>query len=54
MLYYAAVFLIIAILAAVFGFGLIAGAAAGVAKVLFFFFLIAFLVSLVMGSARRV
>ena len=54
MLYYSLVFLIIALIAAVFGFGLIASAAAGIAKILFFLFLIAFLISLVMGSARRV
>jgi uncharacterized membrane protein YtjA (UPF0391 family) len=53
MLHYALVFLVIAILAAVFGFGGVAVASAGIAKILFFFFLIAFLVSLVMHMGRR-
>jgi uncharacterized membrane protein YtjA (UPF0391 family) len=35
MLYWAAVFLVISIIAAVLGFGGIAGAAAGIAKILF-------------------
>ena len=54
MLYYALVFLVIAILAAVFGFGGIAIASAGIAKILFFLFLIAFVVSLIMHVGRRV
>lgn len=49
MLYWAAVFFIIALAAAVFGFGGIAAGAAGVAKILFFVFLVFALVSLVMG-----
>ncbi len=53
MLYYALVFFLIAIVAAVFGFGGIAVASAGIAKILFYLFLILFLVSLVMGVARR-
>jgi uncharacterized membrane protein YtjA (UPF0391 family) len=53
MLYYAAVFFIIAIVAAIFGFGGIVSAATGIAKVLFFIFLILFLLSLVSGSFRR-
>lgn len=39
MLRWAAIFLIIAIIAALFGFGGIAGAAAGIAKTLFFIFI---------------
>ena len=54
MLHYALVFLLIAILAAIFGFGGVAIAAAGIAKILFFLFLIAFLVSLVLHLGRRV
>lgn len=54
MLHYALVFLLIAILAAVFGFGGIAVAAAGIAKILFFLFLIAFVISLIMHASRRV
>jgi uncharacterized membrane protein YtjA (UPF0391 family) len=54
MLYWALVFFIVAIVAAIFGFGGIAVAAAGIAKILFFIFLVIFIVSLIMGlSARR-
>jgi len=53
MLYYALVFLVIALLAAFLGFGGIAVAFAGLAKILFFLFLIAFVVSLVMHAGRR-
>jgi uncharacterized membrane protein YtjA (UPF0391 family) len=53
MLYYALVFLIIAIMAGLLGFGVVAFAAAEVARILFFIFLIAFLVSLVAHFARR-
>jgi uncharacterized membrane protein YtjA (UPF0391 family) len=53
MLSWAIAFFIIAIIAAVFGFGGIAAGAAGIAKVLFFLFLIAFLVSLVLGMRGR-
>lgn len=53
MLHYALVFLVIALLAALFGFTGIAVAASGVAKILFFLFLIFFLVSLVMHVGRR-
>jgi uncharacterized membrane protein YtjA (UPF0391 family) len=53
MLYYALVFFIIAIVAGVLGFGTIAGASIGIAKILFFLFLVIFLVTLVMGVARR-
>ena len=51
-LYYAVVFLCIAILAAIFGFGGIAGVATGIAKVLFFVFLVLFVVSAVMQLAK--
>jgi uncharacterized membrane protein YtjA (UPF0391 family) len=53
MLYYALVFFLIAIVAAVFGFGDVAGASIGIARILFFLFLVVFLVTLVMGVARR-
>ncbi len=49
MLYYTWIFLVIALIAALFGFGLIASAAAGIAKILFFLFLILFLISLISG-----
>jgi len=49
MLYYTWILLAIALLAALFGFGVIASAAAGIAKIFFFIFLVLFLISLVMG-----
>ena len=52
MLYGAAVFFVIALLAAIFGFGGLAASAAGVAKILFFVFLILALLSFIFG--RRV
>ena len=53
MLYYALVFFIVAIIAAVLGFGGIAAGAAEIAKVLFFIFLVLFVVSLIVGLFRR-
>ncbi len=53
MLSWAAVFLVIAIIAAVLGFGGIAASATWIAKVLFFLFLVLFLVSLVFHGTRR-
>jgi uncharacterized membrane protein YtjA (UPF0391 family) len=52
MLHYAIVFLVIALIAAVFGFGGIAVGAAGIAKVLFVVFLIGAVVSFFMHSRR--
>ena len=49
MLWYAWVFLVIAIIAALFGFGVIAGAAVGIAKILFVLFLVLFVISLAVG-----
>jgi uncharacterized membrane protein YtjA (UPF0391 family) len=49
MLSWTITFLVIALVAALLGFGGIAGAAAGIAKILFFVFLIAFVVTLVLG-----
>ena len=53
MLRWAVAFFIIAIVAAIFGFGGIAVAAAGIAKILFFIFLVLFLVALLGGLVRR-
>jgi uncharacterized membrane protein YtjA (UPF0391 family) len=53
MLYYAAVFLIVALIAALFGFGGIAVGAVEIAKILFFIFLVLFVVSLIVGMLRR-
>ena len=49
MLYYAVVFLVIALIAGALGFFGVAGAAVGIAKILFFVFLVLFVVSLLMG-----
>src|SRR5581483_8806969 len=53
MLHYAAVFFVIAVIAAIFGFTGIAVGAAEIAKVLFFVFLVLFVVSLIAGLFRR-
>ena len=53
MLHYAIVFFVVALIAALFGFGGIAAGAAEIAKVLFFIFLVLFVVSLVVGLFRR-
>jgi uncharacterized membrane protein YtjA (UPF0391 family) len=53
MLHYALVFFIIALIAALFGFGGIAAGAAEIAKILFFIFAVMFLVSLIVGLFRR-
>ncbi len=53
MLQWALTFFIVAIIAAVFGFGGIAAGAAGIAKILFFVFIVLFLLSLLSGLARR-
>ena len=49
MLWYAWVFLVVAILAAILGFGLVASAAAGIAKIFFIVFLVLFVISLIGG-----
>ncbi len=46
MLYWALTFLLVAIIAAVLGFGGVAVAAAGIAKLLFFIFLVLFVITL--------
>ena len=51
MLHYAVVFFIIAIIAAVLGFGVIAGTAAMIAKVLFIVFLILAVLSFLKKAA---
>jgi|GEM_PF-125695 len=52
MLYYAVVFLIIALIAGFFGFFGVAGLAAMIAKILFVVFIILFIVSLIFGRRR--
>jgi len=53
MLKWAAIFFVIAIVAAVLGFGGIAAGAAEIAKILFFVFLVIFLVTLIFGMMRK-
>jgi uncharacterized membrane protein YtjA (UPF0391 family) len=52
MLNWALTFLVIAIIAAVFGFGGIAATATGIAQILFYIFLVLFLISLIVAMAR--
>lgn len=52
MLHWSIVFLVIALIAAILGFGGIAGTAVGIAKVLFFVFLVLWLVSFL--TRRRI
>jgi uncharacterized membrane protein YtjA (UPF0391 family) len=49
MLNWAVTFLVIALVAALFGFGGIVSAAIGIAKILFFIFIVLFAISLVMS-----
>jgi uncharacterized membrane protein YtjA (UPF0391 family) len=51
MLQWSILFLVVALVAAVLGFGFIAGAAASIAKVIFIVFIVLFLISLL---SRRV
>jgi uncharacterized membrane protein YtjA (UPF0391 family) len=53
MLHYAAIFFVIALVAAFFGFGGIAAGAAGIAKVLFVVFLVLAIVSVLGGLFRK-
>ncbi|WP_309639023.1 DUF1328 domain-containing protein [Methylibium sp.] len=53
MLHYAVVFFVIALIAAVFGFGGIAASAAGIAKLLFFVFVALAVVSFLFGLIKR-
>ena len=50
MLYYAFVFFVIAVISGLLGFGVIASAFAGIAKILFWIFLVVFVVSLLFGG----
>ena len=53
MLRWAAIFFVIALVAAMFGFTGIAVAAAKIAKIFFFIFLVLFIVALVVGLVQR-
>jgi uncharacterized membrane protein YtjA (UPF0391 family) len=52
MLSWALTFLVIALIAGVLGFGVVAGTAAEIAKILFLLFLVLFVVSFIFGRAR--
>ncbi|MBS1705855.1 MAG: DUF1328 domain-containing protein [Armatimonadetes bacterium] len=52
MLYWAAVFFVIAIVSAILGFGGIAGASAGIAQTLFVVFLVLFVISLILRRPK--
>ncbi|HJK99139.1 MAG TPA: DUF1328 domain-containing protein [Polyangiaceae bacterium LLY-WYZ-14_1] len=52
MLKWALIFFVIALIAAVFGFGGIAGAATGIAQILFFGFLVLAVVGLIAGAVQ--
>lgn len=52
MLYYAAVFLLLAIVAGILGFGAIAGTAALIAKVLFITFMVLFVASAILVKKK--
>jgi uncharacterized membrane protein YtjA (UPF0391 family) len=51
MLKWSLIFLVIAVVAALFGFTTIAGASVAIAKVLFYIFLVLFLITLIAGGA---
>jgi uncharacterized membrane protein YtjA (UPF0391 family) len=53
LLYYAVVFLVIALVAAALGFGGVAGTAMGGAQLLFWVAIIIFAITLIAGIARR-
>lgn len=53
MLSWVVTFLIIGLVAAVLGFGGIAGASFGIAKIIFFVFLVLFLVAVLFGAMGR-
>jgi uncharacterized membrane protein YtjA (UPF0391 family) len=48
-LYWALVFLVVSLVAALFGFGGIAATAAGIAQILFYIFIVLFLATLITG-----
>lgn len=53
MLHYAVVFFVIALIAAVFGFGGIAAGAVGIGKILFFVFVVLAIASFLFGLVRK-
>ncbi len=53
MLHYAVVFFLIALVAALFGFGGVASSAVGIAQILFLVFVVLAIASFVLGLIRR-
>ena len=53
MLHYAVVFFVIALIAALFGFGGIAASASGIAQILFFVFIVLAVGSFLFGLIKR-
>ncbi|MFV1885309.1 MAG: DUF1328 domain-containing protein [Balneola sp.] len=53
MLRWSIIFFVVALIAAILGFGGIAGTAVGIAKIFFFVFLVLFVVSLIMGKKPK-
>lgn len=49
---WAVIFLVLAIVAALFGFGGIAQESAGIAKILFFVFIIIYVISFILNNAK--
>ncbi|MGO9770946.1 MAG: DUF1328 domain-containing protein [Roseiarcus sp.] len=54
LLYYAVAFLIVAIIAAIFGFGGVAGVAVQGAQILFWVAIVLMVISLIAAAARRI
>lgn len=52
MLRWVIIFLVVALIAAVFGFGGIVAGAVSIAKILFFIFLVLFVISLIFGGIK--
>ncbi|MEN8660508.1 DUF1328 domain-containing protein [Marivita sp.] len=52
MLFWAAIFLVVALIASLFGFGVIASASAGIAQILFVVFLVLFVATLFVRAVR--
>ncbi|BBK40817.1 UPF0391 membrane protein [Allostella vacuolata] len=53
MLYYALVFLVVALIAGLLGFGGVAAVSTDIAQILFFIFLVGFVITLLMHAFRR-
>lgn len=54
MLYWAVIFLIVAIISGIFGFGGIATTSAGIAQILFFIFVVGLIISIALHFAKAI